>query len=64
MGLELHGGERGRRRGGDGGGGVEGRNKQEINEHQPLMRLMCDSNSARMHNDHPRSYRKRARLEQ
>ena len=36
---------------GEGGDGVEG----EMNENQPLMRLMFDSNSAPTHNHHARS---------
>jgi len=63
QGLSSKGRERGRRRGGGGGGGLEGRNKQETNEHQPLMRLMFDSNSACTHNDRARSYQKTAQLE-
>jgi len=43
-GLELHGGERVRRRGGDGGGG--GGVERKSDQHQQLMRLMIDSNSA------------------
>ena len=47
---EVVGNEVGQR-GGGGGGGVKG----GINQHQPLMRLMFDSNSAFSRNDHARS---------
>jgi hypothetical protein len=57
VGLELHGGEQDGQKGGDGGGGI-----WRMNQHQPLMGLMLDSNSAFRHNNHAWSWHRRSQL--